>query len=105
MIHSLLSNSLQGIDADGVLDSLTGLESSDMMGILDDLMNPIKIHLHYTEKTDSDSDKIIKDIKVHRMYSSENPPHDIGLHTKELQDLKDSLNKNYPIEKFPELWV
>ena len=62
MIHSLLSNSLQGIDADGVLDSLTGLESSDMMGILDDLMNPIKIHLHYTEKTDSDSDKIIKDI-------------------------------------------
>jgi len=80
-------------------------DKDEMFDLLNRVMEPIAEHVKNTSTPNQDSVLIMAAIRKLRQYQGDDIPHDFGLHERALEDLKENLNNNYPIEKYPELWV
>lgn len=68
-------------------------------------MNPIVEYIEIVSDITSDKKSVKQAINKLRQYSGEDIPHDFGLYQDEITRLKELLELNFSIEKFPELWI
>ncbi len=84
---------------------MTTLDLTDSNNDLLDYIFPFHAEIKYARDKNSSYEDIKKSFTKLKQYTSEDAPHDKDLHKAQIDELYGLLYNNFPIEKYPELWL